>query len=229
LAAVQTTTVDINIGTNGGTSAAFGASVTAGRAIMVGITTWNSGTSVTISSVQRSTDSFSQVATIDIGDNTISIWKAENVSAGTTAVQVTTSGTCDCTVAATEVSNVPTSGTADASNTATANNNDPTVSVTTVDSAPQMFGCFGHDQGDRTLTADGSYTMLAENEGGSSDMPIAWMYQLFASNGAKTVDGTIGLTGGTWGIVGASLKSQAEGGGAATPVRLRRMTVMGVG
>lgn len=228
MAAVQTTTVDINGGVTSGTSAAFGSSVQAGRAIMVGITTWNSGTSVTITGVTRDSDSFSQVATIDIGENTISIWKAENVGAGTTGVTVNASGTCDLTFAATEVSNVPTSSTADASNTATANNNDPTVSVTTVDSAPQMFGCFAHNQGDRTLTADGSYTMLAENEGGTNDMPLAWMYQLFASSGAKTVDGSIGLDGGTWGIVGASLKSEAEGGGAATPVRLRRMGLLGV-
>lgn len=208
MAAIQTTAVKVLGGVTSGTSNNFGSVITAGRTLVVGMSIWDAAGTNTVTSVTDTLgNTYSQVATVTETTHKLYIFRAFNVLGGTNAVTVNLSGSSDLTFAATEIDTVPITNPNDASNSATGTSTTPSVSVTTVNSAPQVFGVFAHDGTNRTLTEGSGWTMLAENEGGSANMPLAWMYQAYASSGAKTVNGTIGTGVVNWAILGASFAS----------------------
>jgi hypothetical protein len=211
IAHVQTAPVDVNTGVSSG-AATFGSNVTAGNMIVVVISLYrSSGGSPSVTSI---TDTLGNTYAPVIEDIMVvdalayaGIWRAFNILGGANTVTVNVAGTNDLTFTITEASGALTTDPNDASNSAEGNSQAPSVSLTTVDGDPGVFGGFIYLGTTRSMTAGSGYATLAEDENGSSNMPLHSEFQAFASSGAKTVDGALGTAVADWLMVAASFKA----------------------
>ena len=214
---VQTPAADVNNGVTSG-AATFGSNVSSGSLIVVCVSLFAAGGSNVSSITDTLGNTYAQddTVTFSLATCRTSIWRAFNSGAGANTVTVNLNATSDLTFTISEFSGALTTDPNDASNNATGVDQSPTVSVTAVDANVMMVGSFSHDNTDRTMTSGSGYALLAENEGGTLNMPIHSEFQEFTSAGAKTVNGTVGTGSVGWGICGCAYKP-AAGAAAAQP------------
>jgi len=223
IAPVQTAPIGI-LTTVTSCAVTFGANVTAGNLIVVCVSQYRVvGVPPSITSItdtQGNTyQAVNELVWGEFAGAQLVIWRAFNINGGANVVTVTCAGTNDdITVVATELSGALTTDPNDGSNQNFGSDQTPTLSLTTVDSNPFIVGAFAHDGSTRSLTSGSGYAVLAENEAGSTSMPIHAEYRAFTSSGAKTVDGAIGTGTVGWAIVAASFKAAGGGGGGPATV-----------
>jgi len=149
-------------------------------------------------------------------------WYAKNVTGGTLTVTADPAGaSSDITIVAIEVSGLDTVTPLDQNATpARGNSTAPSVAVTTSTANEGYFGMFSHDGTDRTLTEAGGWTLISEDEGGSTHMPISVIWKTAAA-GTITASWTVGTGAVNW-VAGLSSFKEAAGV-AALPFRPRRV------
>jgi hypothetical protein len=99
----------------------------------------------------------------------------EAANSGSTTVSVSVDGSNSYfTVVIIEVSGIKTATSLDQNNENTATSASwDSGNITTTENDEYLIGGFAHDNGDHTLTEDGAWTLIFEEETGSSDMPIS--------------------------------------------------------
>lgn len=92
---------------------------------------------------------------------------------------------------------------------------DSGATATTTQADELIWGAMTHDGSNRTLTETGSATIVQENEGGTSDMPLAVSYRVVSATGAYHATWTIGTGNVNWIGHVATFKATAAGGPTA--------------
>jgi hypothetical protein len=205
---VQTGPIRIITGVQSST-VAFASNVAAGNKITVKIAAYNASGAPTISSV---TDTLSNpysevVQRVSVNSENVraALWVGEVVTGGACTVTVNLSAaSSDLTFIATEVRgiNLP----AHASNSADGASQAPSVSVTTTVADTFLVGAFTHSSSNRSLTEGAGFSLIAENEGGSSNMPLLGENKSVSATGVQTIEGAIGTASAVWTIVGAAFE-----------------------
>jgi hypothetical protein len=175
---------------------------------------------------------YNGVTTCTVSDNQGNTWaqSAERLSGGTGersslhyAVAATSSGTFTITVNPSGASSDITiviaefSGMATSSVLGNVNNNGGTSttpssgSATTTVASELVVGALSHTGSDRTITEDGGWTLIQEDEGGSSHMPISMIYQEPAA-GTYNAGWTLGTGAVEWMAVISCFKPAASTG-----------------
>lgn len=100
---------------------------------------------------------------------------------------------------------------------------------TRADAAGMILSWFSHTGANTTLTEDtgDGFSLLQENEGGTSNMPLHVQYLLTTNTTAITVNGTVGASR-TWFGQQVTFKA-ATGGGGGGAVAAPLLMMMGIG
>lgn len=199
----------------------FGTTPAAGSMVTVGIGAWRTDTlpAITVSDNQGNT--YSLVTSQVTGGNQAGayLYRAYNVTAsGTFTVTVAPASATDITVSIASWTDVYTAGSPNDGSTqaiATSTSAD-SGSITTTDAGDIVIGVLSHAGSNATLTEGGTYTLLYENEGGSTNAPISVIYKLPGSTGSYNATWTIANTV-TWLALIAAFKPAATTGQPAQP------------
>jgi hypothetical protein len=132
---------------------------------------------------------------------------ALNANSGSTTITVTPTANSWYSVVIIEVSGILTAAALDQSsiNTATSASWD-SGNITTTQADEYLIGVLAHDNGNRALTEDGAWTLIFEEETGSTDMPISVGERIVSSTLTESYSGTIGASSPYWSAI-ASFKA----------------------
>jgi hypothetical protein len=210
---------------------AFGANVAAGNLLIVSVASW----SATVSNLNTPTDTLTHTyAPVTAQQqstgtqNKLRSWYIHNSSGGADTVTYGVSaGTADLTCVISEWSGEDTSAAPlDKTNVATGSSTTPSAGATgTLAQADELiYACGAHDGADTTWTEDTTdgFSLLQENEGGTSNMPIAVQYKIVSSSTTITPDWTLGASRGWFGHVG-TFKAASGGVTDPFPVAYRKL------
>jgi hypothetical protein len=155
-----------------------------------------------------------------VGNYVGGIAYAENVANANTTVTVTTSSGSYLTLVLVEVSGIKTSTSLDQSNQNNASSGSTWDSgnITTTENDEILFGMVTHENGNISLTEDGAFTVLQEEEDGATNMPINAHYRIVSSTLTESSSGTLGSSIYDWWSGIASF--EAEAGVAALTVNV---------
>lgn len=198
----------------------FASAVTSGNSVFVAVSQYRNAALPDVPTVTgEGGQSFGLIGTsrtiTNGADNMrLSLFALHNATGGSAwTVTVSTTNAGDITFTQSEFSGADATPN-DANNGATGTSTAPTCSVVTNTANDLLIGAFNHIGSDRALTSGSGFTLLVENEGGSSNAPIHVEYQVATVANTYTVDGTI--TGSiAWAIVGGSFKEASAGGGVS--------------
>jgi hypothetical protein len=142
----------------------------------------------------------------------------EAANSGSTTVSVSVDGSNSYfTVVIIEVSGIKTATSLDQNNENTATSASwDSGNITTTENDEYLIGGFAHDNGDHTLTEDGAWTLIFEEETGSSDMPISVGERIVSSTLTESYSGTIASSSPYWASI-ASFEAPAAAGGDSIP------------
>lgn len=190
------------------TSLTFDATPAAGNLIVVAFSTYGAGATATVS--DNKSNSYSQARHRDISANNegVWLWYAANVtSSATFTVTVDPNGaSADITLVIAEFSGAATASALDQSNDNGADSTSPSSgSVTTSLNDELYVGVLTHGNTNRTLTEGGGWSLIQENEGGTSNIPISVIFKTAAA-GTYDATWTIGTGSSTYAAVIASFK-----------------------
>lgn len=200
----------------------FDSTPTAGNLILVFASNFP-GSASTATCTDNKSNTYSQVFTAQDTSTSSRVWHwyAKNVtSSATFTITVNPTGaSADITVVIVEVSGADTTAPLDQNNTATGNGTAPTVSVTTSTNNEGYFGVLTHNGTNRTLTENGSYSLIDENEGGTSNMPISVEWRTTTS-GTISASWTIGTGAVDWVCGVASYLASSAAARVDRPVKV---------
>jgi hypothetical protein len=137
----------------------------------------------------------------------------EAANSGSTTVSVSVDGSNSYfTVVIIEVSGIKTATSLDQNNENTATSASwDSGNITTTENDEYLIGGFAHDNGDHTLTEDGAWTLIFEEETGSADMPISVGERIVSSTLTESYSGTIASSSPYWSAI-ASFEMTAAAG-----------------
>lgn len=209
--------------------------VSAGNLLLCAVIARNSSVAPSISSVQlNGSTAFTQDANQSDGgffDDTVYLYRLENVSAGTHFVRVTFAAQqAGCCVYVTEVSGAATSSALDATSIGT--NGSGTAVATgnrTVTASDDFFYAVTTTRSTAnpaTITGAGSFTIPTNGSelNGAANFPTAVGYR--ANPGTTTLNGQFTIDSSNWVAAAAAYKAAAGGGGGAT---VSKLAALGVG
>lgn len=209
----------------------FTTTPTVGNLILVALSTYagNIGTSA-ITDNQGNTYTRRSLAEPEGQDTDVAIFTAiASTSSGTFTVTANPDGTsADLTMVIMDFSGCDadpfdqqSSGTGNGTAVSTGN------ATPSVDGA-LMVAAMTHAGTDRTITEEAGWTLIYENEGGSSNMPISVVYKVQSTAAAEDADWTIGTGAVYWGAVVTSFAPAEEGGEptAITPADVTSLSTM---
>lgn len=176
------------------TSLTFDSTPGWGNAILVFFTTY--GATTVHSVVDNKGNSYAQAKQQDISANAegTALWWSKNImSSATFTVTVNPGGSsCDCTLVIAEFSGVDPLADVYATNAATGDSTAPASgNVTTPANSYLLAALLTHGNTNRTLTENGSWSLIAENEGGTSNIPASAIYRV-PTSGTYGASWTIG-------------------------------------
>ena len=188
------------------TTLAYTSNLAAGNLLVVSQGHFINAVNVISTPVDTLTHTFTGVtAEQSIGtNNKLRSFYAENSSAGADTVTFdigTAAGNGDITCVVSEWSGALTSGSLDKTNTGTNTGTAVSAGATgTLTQADEMiWAAVAHSGNNTTITEDtgDSFTMLQENEGGTSNFPIGTQYKIVSATTDTTPDFTLGASR-TW-------------------------------
>jgi hypothetical protein len=205
------------------TTLAFDVNLTAGNLICVSHSHFSSPARAITTPVDTLTHTYvPMTAEQAVGDIKLRSFYVENCSGGANTVTFDIDNTTlgDLTVVIAEFSGIVTSGALDQTALFGASGTPITsdLSGTTAQADELLWGAVAHDGSDRTITPGASYTIVEENEGGSSNMPIAVEYQIVAATDEYEATWTFSNSAVNWLVHLATFKAAAAAGGIAIPV-----------
>ncbi len=181
-----------------------------GNAVVVGLITYDGGTTVNITDTQGNV--YTQGATYALSANaTMYIYYASNIrgEGAPIGVVIDPSGaSADITVSIAEFSGVLRVSPGDGGNSANGNSTSPSVSQSSTAAGDLVIGLLSHNDTNRTLTETGSASLIDEQEGGTSNMPLSLTYRVAGAAGSQSATWTIGTGAVAWGALVLNLKAQ---------------------
>lgn len=217
ISVVQSATVFV---TGAGSAAASLTGVTTGNMLLAWLSAYPGGT-VTATCTDNQGNTYTQsYGQNDTGTGVMIFgWYAKNVTGGSVTITVDPAGaSSDITMVVAEIAGADTTTPADQVNTARNNSTTPSVAVTTATANEGYFACVTHDGTDRTITQAGGWTVVREDEGGSTHMPISVIWQTAAA-GTITASWTFGTGAVNWVCGLASFKEAAGAPAGFIPSR----------
>jgi hypothetical protein len=199
----------------------FDATPTVNNLIVVGVSAFNGVTTCTVSDNQGNT--WAQAAERLSGDSSTRAslhYAVAATSSGTFTVTTNPSGaSSDITIVIAEFSGMATSSVlGNVNNNGGTSTTPSSGSATTTVASELVVGVVSHTGTDRTITEDGGWTLIREDEGGSSHMPISMIYQEPAA-GSYNAGWTIGTGSVEWMAVIGCFKPGAGAAGQPTSKR----------
>lgn len=181
-----------------------------GNCVVVGLVTYTGGSSSTITDTQGNVYNLGPSVVVD-ANVSLYIYYAMNIrgEGEKLGVIINPTGTLtDITVAIAEFSGVQRVSASDGNNSASGNSTSPSVSTTSTVSGDLVLGLLTHNGTNRTLTETGSTTLIQEQEGGTSNMPLSFTYKVAGAAGSQTSSWTIGTGAVAWNAVQLLLFAQ---------------------
>jgi len=218
------------VGQGGGLSIdiTFDSSVSAGSLLLCAISGYDAQAPKTYTVSDDQGNSWSDIHEINYQTHDVGVMSyAMNAGAGSTTVTVTAdSGTSAYfTVVIVEVSGIKTSGALDQNNySSTSGTSWDSGNIATTQDDEYLFGVFAHDDGNFTLTEDGAWTLIFEEETQSADMPISVCERIVSSTLTESFSGTISGTADHYAGI-----ASFEMSGAPPPTPASLLMMMGVG
>jgi len=216
-------------GTQSGAAVTFDTNVTAGSLLLMAVSTYQSG-GLTLTVSDNNGNSWVEIDDNNYDGNDVAGFAyALNANSGSTTVTVTTSGVSDYhSIVIVEVSGIETTGALDQSNTNTATSASwDSGNIPTTQADEYLFGAFAHDNGNRTLTEDGAWTLIFEEQNGSTDMPISVGERIVSSTLTESYSGTIAVSSPYWAGI-ASFKGTGGAPSASIPVIMHHYRQQGM-
>lgn len=200
-------------GTVASQTVTFVSAGTSGNLIAVGVIHYQVGTYT----VGDTVNTYTQDVTVTSGNDTSSVWHTYATTGATLTITVTnTSGNKYTSIGAAEFSGVD-SGTSPLTNSDTAGGGSTTtpkagsVDSTALGNGALYFAAHSHGNGTITITPDGGFTEVYENESATNE-PISTIYQIQGTAGALNPGWTLGSSVTVASCV-AVFKASAGGGG----------------
>lgn len=139
--------------------------------------------------------------------------------ANTVTFDISTTDTGDLTVVVAEFSGVVTVSPLDQTNVGAGTGTAVATSATatTAQADELLWGGLAYEGNDTTILETTGYSIVQENEGGSTNMPIGTEYKVVAATGAYTANWTLGLSR-TWIAHIATFKAVVAGGASVVPI-----------
>jgi hypothetical protein len=222
--------VDQGSGSQNGADIAFDSSVTAGSLLLMAVSVYQAGGTPSYTVADNNGNSWVEIADNNYdGSDLAGFAYALNANSGATTVTVTTAGAGDFhTIVIVEVSGIETTGALDQNNTNTATSASwDSGNITTTQADEYLFGAFAHDNGNRTLTEDGAWTLIFEEQNGTTDMPISVGERIVSSTLTESYSGTIAVSSPYWAGI-ASFKGTGGAPSASIPVIMHHYRQQGM-
>lgn len=197
------------------TTLTFNSTPASGNLIVVAFSTFGATTTASVSDNKGNT--YTQARRRDISANNEGVWLyySPNVtSSATFTVTVNPGGaSADITLVIAEFSGADTASPLDQSNDGGGDSTTPSSgSVTTAQDGELYVGVLVHSNTNRTLTEGSGWSLIQENEGGTSNIPISVIFRTAAA-GTYDANWTIGTSSSTYAALIASFKA----GGPQSP------------
>ncbi len=192
------------------TTLTFNSRSVPGNCVVVGLVTYTGGGSATVTDTQGNVYTLGPTVVVD-ANVSMYIYYALNIEgegANLGVIVDPTGATTDITLAIAEFSGVLRVSAGDGTNTASGNSTSPTISTTSSADGDLVIGLLTHNGTNRTLTETGSTTLIQEQEGGTSNMPLSLTYKIAGAAGSQTSSWTIGTGAVAWNCVQLLLKAQ---------------------
>lgn len=176
------------------TSLTFDSTPAWGSTVIVFITTYGATTTHTVTDNKGNVYTQARQRDISANNEGSSIWYCKNVmSSATFTVTVNPGGSsCDCTLIISEFSNVdPLSGVYSGNDAGGDSTTPSSGNVTTPANDYLLVGLLVHGNTNRTLTEGTGWTLIQENEGGTTNIPASAIYRV-PTAGTYNANWTIG-------------------------------------
>lgn len=204
-------------GTGASVAKAFASNVTAGNAIIVGVTSFSAALNAG-SCTDSLGNTYTRLAAPAVdGSVQTTIYYAMNIAGGACTVTITPGDSGDVSLVISEFSGLATSSMADQSATGTPNSTTPATAATgtTAQADELVYGVGGHSGAAATISPGGTFTQAAENESVAL-MPISGEYKIVSAVATYTADWTLSAAR-TWVCMVGTFKAAGVAATKACP------------